>query len=242
MDQPHPIDNLVRRVRELEANIDETNKVKLNKEDKETQAGPPETGEGETQTDIGASYFEHRPKSRSSSIPSKPNTPTHRRSGGSQHLPGKGHILLDDSTLNAMESHHGKDSSKSSKSKALGGLRSSPKSDISRNSRVYDMASKQSERSKREVEDPTPIIMKSVYKHDSPKSSLRDRSASGISVDEVVSQVAQSTPRDGQPTQSKPSHSRLPSIHQQPRGPPPDIKSYIRQAVSRHKDDFNDMP
>lgn len=247
MEQSHPIDNLLRKIRDLEANIDESNKTKMNKDDKEAQADfTPTTASAEAQTDIPMSYFDQRPKSRSSSIPSKPTTPKHRRSSGSQPQV-RGQILLDDSTLAAMDSaHRGKDSSKSSKSKATGGLRGSPKSDISRASRVYDPVSKQSERSKREVEDPTPIIMKSVYKHDSPHSSLRDRSVSGISAEEVVSQVshtsqlAQATPRDAQA--GKPTHNRLPSIHQQPRGPPPDIKSYIRQAASRHKDDFDDLP
>jgi hypothetical protein len=230
MDQPHPIESLLRQIRDLETTIDATNKVKLSRNDREMQTEGKECGEKEAQTDIGRDYFEHhRPKSRSSGGQSKPGTPRHHPSasvGGEKA--GKGQNLTEATTFGVSETLQIGQSSSKSKGH-------SPKSDLSRHSHTLDVGSKQSERSKREAEDPTPIIMRSVYKHDSPRSSLQDKSVSGVSGEEAL-------PSARELQGGKPTHSRLPSIHQHPRGPPPDIKSYIRQAVSRRKDDFDDLP
>lgn len=230
MNQAHPIDSLVRQIKDLEAVIDATNKVRLSKSDRDVQTEHRETVATEVQTDIGKDYFDHpRPKSRSSGGVSKPGTPRHHPSaslGGDKTTFHKAQISLEDASFGVSETYQKAPSS--SKSKGLG---TSPKSDLSRNSHTLDVGSKHSSHSnKREVEDPTPIIMRSVYKHDTPHSSLHSHDRS-LSNDDPVS-------RD----QPKPTHSRLPSIHQAPRGPPPDIKSYIRQAVSRRKDDFEDLP
>jgi len=229
MDQPHPIESLLRQIRDLESTIDATNKVKLSRNDRGMQTEGTDLREKEAQTEIGRDFFEsHRPKSRSSGGVSKPGTPRHHPSasvGGEKT--GKGNLLMESTTLGVSETLQNGPSN----SKPFG---HSPKSDLSQQSHTFEAGSKHSERSKREAEDPTPIILRSVYKHDSPHSSLHDRSVSGVSGEGLPSA------REGQG--GKPTHSRLPSIHQQPRGPPPDIKSYIRQAVSRRKDDFEDLP
>lgn len=231
MDQPHPIESLLRQIRDLESTIDATNKVKLSRNDREMQTERTDFREKEAQTDLGRDFFEsHRPKSRSSGGVSKPGTPRHHPSasvGGEKA--GKAHLLMENPTFGVSETLE--KGSSSSKSKGFG---HSPKSEVSQQSHTLEVGSKQSNHSKREAEDPTPIILRSVYRHDSPHSSLQDRSASGVSGEALPSA------RDLQG--GKPTHSRLPSIHQQPRGPPPDIKSYIRQAVSRRKDDFEDLP
>ena len=208
MDQPHPIETLLQRIRELEGALENVSKLVMNRTECAVQVDlKQEVSTKEAQTDLGHSFFEEaRPKSRSSS---KPSTPL---SIGSGRRLVKGHILLDESTLNAMEPR------KPSAGKSSRGTKGSSPRDFAQNSRAFDISSKQS-RLRREPDEP--LVMKSVYKHDpSPKSAFT----------EDVTSVS--------PVNSQASRPYLPALA---KAPPAEMKAYIKQAVSRMKDDFDEF-
>lgn len=208
MDQPHPIETLLEQIRELEAALENVNKSVIDRTECAIQVDlKQEVSTKEAQTDLGHTFFEEaRPKSRSSS---KPSTPLSRGSGRKLV---KGHILLDESTLNAMEPR------KPSAGKSSRGTKGSSPRDFAQNSRAFDVSSKHS-RLRREPDEP--LVMKSVYKHDpSPKSAFA----------EDLTSVS--------PVNSQASRPYLPALS---KAPPAEMKAYIKQAVSRMKDDFEEF-
>lgn len=210
MDQPRPIETLLQHIHELETALETVNKTLLSRTDREVQVDLRwETRTKEAQTEIGHAFFdETRPKTRSSGPSSKPSTPLSRGSG---RRPVKGQILLDESTLNAM------DPRKPSAGKSSRGTKGSSPRDFAQNSRAFEISSKHRPL-RREPDEP--LVMKSVYKHDpSPKS------ASFLAED--LTNVS--------PVNSQNSRPHLPSL---PKAPPAEIKAFLKQAVSRMKDDF----
>lgn len=207
MDQPHPIETLLQRIRELEGALESVNKSVMNRTECAIQVDlKQEVSTKEAQTDLGQSFFEQtRPKSSSS----KPSTPLSRSSGRKLV---KGHILLDESMLNAMEPR------KPSAGKSSRGTKGSSPRDFAQNSRAFEISSKQS-RIRREPDEP--LVMKSVYKHDpSPKSAFT----------EDITSVS--------PVNSQASRPYLPALS---KAPPAEMKAYIKQAVSRMKDDYEEF-
>ena len=211
MDQPHPFETLLQHIRELETAVEAVNKTLLSRTEREVQVDLRwETSTKETQTDIGNAFFDEiRPKTRSSGPSSKPSTPLSRGLG---HRPVKGQILLDESTLIAL------DTRKRSAGKSSRGTKGSSPRDLA-SSRAFEVASKHRQL-RREPEEPH--VMKSVYKHDpSPKSAYLAEDLTNVS-----------------PVTSQNSRPHLPSL---PKAPPAEIKAFLKLAVSRMKDDFEEM-
>ncbi|CAG9311629.1 unnamed protein product [Blepharisma stoltei] len=210
-----PFKILINEIEEKKAQIEEIEAIKAAMQDIEVQYDyEPEITDQNTQTEIGSSFFDKL---------TKPKTPGTSKSGSSQ---------VNQGFFNSSRNNMNKDSSGFS---LISDANEFPlRKKLEEENDIIKRASKATVISKDSNirEELTPVHLSSMYKHET------SRSFTGEGEDSM-----EQTPRSGD--------VKLPSIGKknpkppsQPNplilgGGPPDIKRYIKQAVSRRKNDVN---